>query len=247
MPDDKREDADQNFVRGEAAHTVMSLSQALLAPLDALLKAQVHSARSFLNFILQIGYPHRLATGAAEGGAGAGAAGPRGAGGGANPAEPDDGRPYRLDFSHDVPGGGRQTISIPTLALVPVAPLGVSGADFSFDFYVKEIARHRQIQASEEAQTDAESERSKGAAQPTDRFTRPWFLVDRPLSLQGTFAPGPQGGGDAASRIDEARFHIDVKVTTMPVPPALEKLLAGLTQVTTVEDERPPTRDQPRA
>jgi hypothetical protein len=246
MADDKRTVADQEFTRGEAAHTVLSLSQALLAPLDALLKAQVHSARSFLNFILQIGYPHRAATAAKESAGTAGSTAP-GSPGGANPTEPDDGRPYRLDFSHDVPGGGRQTISIPTLALVPVAPLGVSGADFSFDFYVQEVAKHPQIQASEAAQTDAESESSKGSTHPTDRFTRPWFLVDRPLSLQGTFAPGTQGDGENVARTDEARFHIEVKVTTMPVPPALEKLLAGLTQVTTVEDERPVRPEQPMA
>jgi hypothetical protein len=222
MANDKRQEADETFNRGEAAHTVMSLSQALLAPLDALLKAQVHSARSFLNFILQIGYPHQMATPAAGGAGGA--------------PEPDDGRPYRLDFSHDVPGVGLQTVSIPTLALVPIAPLGVSGADFSFDFYVKEIAKHRQIQKSEATLTNAESDQTQGAPQPTDRYTRPWFLVDRPLSLEGTFAPGPQDPGEGASRVDEARFHIEVKVTTMPVPPALEKLLAGLTQVTTVED-----------
>src|SRR5262245_40389962 len=136
MADDKRKRADGNFDRGEAAHTVMSLSQALLAPLDALIKSQVHAARSFLNFILQIGYPHQPATTAA-GGAGPGGSPQAGGGAGAGAPAPEDWLPYRLDFPHDLPGGGRQTISIPTLALVPVAPLGVSGADFSFEFYVQ--------------------------------------------------------------------------------------------------------------
>src|SRR5262245_24503897 len=220
----------------------MSLSQALLAPLDAILKAQVHRAGWFLNFALQIGYPHQPLPPPA-----AGAPGQPG------PADGDgdgDGRPYRVDFVHDVPGGGRQKISIPALALVPVTPLGVSQADFSFDFFVQEIARHRQIQASEAAQTDIEKAQSAGSvAGPVDRNTRPWFLVDTPLSLQGTFAPAPppaEGQDRAGSRVDEARFHIDVKVASMPVPPALEKLLAGLTQVTTVED-KPPKRDQPSA
>ena len=41
-----------------ASLSEISLSQAILAPLDALFKAQVHAARSFLNLLLQIGYPH---------------------------------------------------------------------------------------------------------------------------------------------------------------------------------------------
>jgi Protein of unknown function (DUF2589) len=36
----------------------LKLSQAILAPIDAILKSQVHAARSFLNLVLQIGYPH---------------------------------------------------------------------------------------------------------------------------------------------------------------------------------------------
>src|SRR4051812_22916894 len=74
-----------------AAETVLSLSQALLAPLDAILKAQLHASRSFLNFLLQIGYPHQppaLGPQGAEAGAaprlpaGSGAAGATGGTGG---------------------------------------------------------------------------------------------------------------------------------------------------------------------
>ena len=36
----------------------ISLSAAILAPLNAIFEAQVHAARAFLNFILQMGFRH---------------------------------------------------------------------------------------------------------------------------------------------------------------------------------------------
>jgi hypothetical protein len=49
---------DGTFRAGPAAKSIVSLSQVLLAPVDAIFKAQVHAARSFLNLVLQLGYPH---------------------------------------------------------------------------------------------------------------------------------------------------------------------------------------------
>jgi hypothetical protein len=252
VPDGKdpnRKEANREFTDGAAAHTVVSLSQALLAPLDAILKAQVHAARSFLNFVLQIGYPHQPVGGKLP------APGPGTPSGGATPSvagsgparRPEDGQAYTMDFFHDLPGGGRQKVSVPALALVPIAPLGVSGADFTFDFYIRELARHPQIQASEKQMTDLEKSQSPSAGEEVDRFTRPWFLVDTPVSVKGTFAPS-SATGDGGERVqtEEARVSIQVKVTTMPVPAALEKLLAGLTQVSNVEYTPPPPAPQPQ-
>lgn len=42
-----------------AADTNLTLSAALLAPLNAIFEAQVHAARAFLNFVLQMGFKHR--------------------------------------------------------------------------------------------------------------------------------------------------------------------------------------------
>lgn len=241
------------------------MSQALLAPLDAILKAQLHAARSFLNFLIQLGYPHQPVVdgdGAADAASASsptspapgGALAPAGASpaGGAPPAGAalqrraaaggggDDNVPYRMDFFHEM-GGKRQRISIPTLALVPVAPLGVSDAQFRFDFYVRQIARHPQIQMSESEGTQAESVASKdGPERKVDRFTRPWFLVDTPVSVQGTFAPSSTTRkDDTYERSDEARLHVEVKVAAMPMPAALEKLLASLGEVTVVEESPP--------
>lgn len=226
----KFEEANREFEKGPASQTVLSLSQALLAPLDAILKAQVHAARSFLNLLLQIGYPHRPATPAASGGSGEGTA-----------AAAEDGLPYQMDFYHEVPNAGRQKLSIPTLALVPLNPLGVTEAEFEFDFFVRRIARHDQIMAAEGNATTAEAAQTKDAPTgPLDRRTRPWYLVDTPLSLQGTFAPSaPDGTGADISRVDDARFHVQVKVGVLPLPAALEKLMVSLGQISAVQDLPP--------
>ena len=50
---------DGNFKEGDAASSPITLSQTILAPLDAVFQAQAHAARSFLNLVLQLGYPHR--------------------------------------------------------------------------------------------------------------------------------------------------------------------------------------------
>lgn len=45
-----------------AEDTKLSLSAALLTPLNSLFEAQIHSARSFVSFILQMGFPHQAST-----------------------------------------------------------------------------------------------------------------------------------------------------------------------------------------
>ena len=220
---------------------MLSLSQALLAPLDAILKAQVHAARSFLSFLLQLGYPHQP-TSPSAGGA---APGPGTASGGASshPAEPD-GIPYKMDFYHDVPNGGRQKLSIPTLALVPLNPLGVKEAQFEFDFYVRQIARHNQIMSAEKDALAQEAAATQAtSAGPMSRQKRPWFLVDTPVSIRGTFAPSPMpGAGSETSRVEEARFRVEVKVGVLPLPAALEKLMVSLGQVSGMQDMPTETR-----
>jgi len=225
--------ADENFEKGPASETVLSLSQALLAPLDAILKAQVHAARSFLSFLLQLGYPHQPMPSSAGGAA----PGPASTGTPGNSAEPD-GLPYKMDFYHDVPNGGRQKLSIPTLALVPLNPLGVKEARFEFDFYVRQIGRHNQIMSAEKQAIDAEEAATRKAPSgQMGRQKRPWYLVDTPVSIRGTFAPSPTpGSGSEASRVEEARFRVEVEVGALPLPAALEKLMVSLGQVSGMQD-----------
>lgn len=199
----------QKATFGVAAEAEFSLSQALLAPMDAVLKAQIHAARSFVSFLLQVGFPNRDF-----------------------PKDPKDPEafPYTMDFEYPLSGGKRQRVTIPTLALVPTTPLGVSSAKFKFDFFVKKIERHRQLKESA----------NKEAPQPVDRTKRDWFLVDEPISLRGTVAPmrpkeGSQAERSELSQEQQARIEIEVNVNSLPVPAALEKILASLGQASATE------------
>ena len=46
-------------VKKDNSEENITLSAALLAPLNAIFEAQVHAARAFLNFILQMGFRHK--------------------------------------------------------------------------------------------------------------------------------------------------------------------------------------------
>ncbi len=178
-------EADCTFDKGPASETVLSLSQALLAPLDAILKAQVHAARSFLSFLLQIGYPHRPAPAAQGAAPPAGGSAQPGASSATPAPEGDEGVPYQMDFYHDAPNLGRQKISIPTLALVPLNPLGVKEAEFQFDFYVRQISRHNQMMAADKAALEKEKVATEEASTgPMDRQTRPAWLRRAPAWLR---------------------------------------------------------------
>jgi hypothetical protein len=198
-----------------AAEQNISLSQAILAPLDAILKAQLHAARSFLSLLLQLGYPHQpLKEGEKEGVQGTD-----------EKKTWSDGTPYMLEFAHEVEEGGerrRQKIRVPALALVPVAPLAVQSAEFRFAMSVHEVAAHRQMRASA---GDAVKE-DEGDA---DEFKRPWFLVSEPVSVRGTIA-APTAPTDSTTQ--DARIEVEIKLAAIPIPAGLDRLLTGLTQVT---------------
>ncbi len=186
---------------GPAATQNISFAQALLAPLDAIFKAQIHAARSFLNLLLQIGYPHQPVD--AEGHATA----------------PDDGKPYSIAFNYETETNGnkqRHTVEIPALALVPVTPLTVDEATFKFAMRVNALAPHSQMQESESDSLKKET--------TYNRDKRPWFLVDNPVSVQGTFGPS---GPDTSQ---ETSIQVEVKLARVPTPAALEKLLTSLGQ-----------------
>lgn len=189
-----------------AAISSISLSQALLAPLDAIFKAQIHAARSFLNMLLQIGYPHR----------------PVGEDG--NPIQgTDDGRPYNQEFYYDAEVNGEKRtckLSIPALALVPIAPLAVESAIFKLEMQVESVCKHNQIQSSEwKAVAEEQGD--------FDTYTRPWFIVD-PISIKGNLAPSSTNEGKPTDK--RASIQIEVTVGKTAMPSGLDKLLTFLTQ-----------------
>jgi len=197
---------------GEASETVVSLSQVLLAPLDALFKAQVHAGRSFLNFLLQISYGHktRNAKGQPEAG-----------------AETSDGVDtiFSVDFVQEVPGADgngklRQKVSVPALALVPLRPLAIEQAEIAQAMTVTHVAEHRQLR---------KTERDK---QPDDSDP-PWYLVDDPISLRGHVAA--TGKSDS----NDPRVEVTVKVSSVAMPSGLDKLLTTLTQAAQAENMPP--------
>jgi hypothetical protein len=201
----------EEFEPGPASSTKVSLSQILLAPLDSIFKAQIHAARSFLNLLLQIGYPHIPVNKDGE-------------------QVPDKGTPYNLDFNYEVEANGKREtrkISIPALALVPVSPLAVESAAFKIEMKAELIERHEQLQESEKRRISSEEQAGYS------RQKRPWFLVSDPISIRGTLAP--QTPGNAQTQASQgSTIQMEVKVSRIPMPAGLDKLLTSLTQLTQV-------------
>ncbi len=208
-------DEEEVIKQESATLSEISLSQALLAPLDAIFKAQIHSARSFINFVLQLGYPHKPATEANQH-EGADEHNPQG--------------PFKLEFEHEITVDGerrRQKVTIPALAAVPINPLAVEHAEFDFAMRLKgRYHKHRQVQASRDER-----------APDVNRNKRPWFLVDQPVSLRGQIASTEQ-----VHRGDMAAINISVKVGPSKVPAGLNKFITSLNELLEVEDLPAPAK-----
>ena len=186
----------------------LSLEQALLAPLNSILKAQLHSARSFLNLLLQLGYPHT-----------------------------DDkldghreGEPFHMEFKHYGDDGSEQTLRVPALSLVPIAPLAVDSANFELEMAVKKVSSMQQMQKVRQEQEEESGEAEKGKAD-----VRPWFLVDKPVSIEGAIAPPSTVGGEARNE-SQSSIKIKINVKSIPMPSGLDKLLTTLTNMGEVKD-----------
>lgn len=200
------ENYEGEFKGGSAATQPVSLSQVLLAPLDAIFKAQIHAARSFLNLVLQIGYPHVPVKKDGE----------------RMPHE--DSRPYSQNFFYDANINGvieSRKISVPTLALIPISSLSIESANIKLAMNVSHVLKHKQMQESEAMKLDEEKEQSQ--EEYTQR-KRPWYLVSDPISIHGTLAPS------GLNKQSEAAIQIEIKVGKAPMPSGLDKLLTHLTQ-----------------
>lgn len=188
----------------------LSLEQALLAPLNSILKAQLHSARSFLNLLLQLGYPHA----------------------GSKDAENHrPGEPFHIKFKHYDESGNEQTLKVPALSLVPIAPLAVDSAEFEMEMAVRRITDMQQMQS--ERQTGSSTE---------NRDKRPWYLVEKPVSIQGTISPSETVNGQQRNEA-QSSLKINVKIKSIPMPSGLDKLLTTLTHMGEVEISTPPEED----
>lgn len=176
------------------------MAQAVLAPLDAIFKAQIHAARSYINMLWQMAYEH---VGLDENGH-------------MQDTSRDQKIPYSFPLSFetsDANGTHLTTVNIPTIAMVPVTPLGVEEATIKFSMTVTDIADHQQIQDSTKMPASGQTDWSK--------TKRPWYLVSNPVSLQGTIT---------TSDSSKSSVDINIRITKAPIPAALEKALTILTQ-----------------
>jgi len=224
----------------------LTLSQAILSPLDSIFQAQIHAARSFLNMLLQIGYPHVVVD----------TAGHPVKDKKVNP--PENFRPYEVDFNftqNDAEGNPQHyKASIPALALVPLNSLAVSEAEFNFGLKVTSIHSFQQMQDSEKKsileQLKKELEdkrRNEGirGVHITDNdvssdevsnamSNRKWNLVKDPKSLKGIISSKPSDKMKEGS--EEAIIDISIKLTKTPIPAALDNLLTSLTKAVVVKE-----------
>ncbi len=204
------------FEEGPAASSIISLSQLISGPLESLLKAQVHAARSFLNMILQLGYPHIEVD---ENGA------PK------KDVPADQQRLYMQEFMVDTKNLQGETktavLRLPALSLVPLAPLSIDQADFQIDFKVSHIYKHQQMQASNTDKTDKEKN--------FDEYHRPWYLINDPISIRGVLA-SKVSDEMKEDNSDESSIKITIKVSRQAMPAGIDKLLTSLTQLNNTVD-----------
>jgi hypothetical protein len=201
-PDDAKDIHEQ-----DTAGTRLTLEQALLAPLDSILKAQLHSARSFLNLLLQLGYPHK------------------------EKDDDSDGHPYSLDF-HFTQEGETQKLSVPALSLVPISPLAVDSANFQLEMSARRVVKQAQIRDSEKQKSDAEKDKGY------DRYQRPWFLVDKPVNIEGDIVAS--SGSESAKHSDtQSAIKININVKSVPLPAGLDKLLSSMSNMSQIQPVEP--------
>jgi len=180
-----------------------SFSAALLAPITSLFEAQVHSARSFLSFLLQMSFGHKPVPGYDDDGDGI-----------PNEEDTDNSTPastgqmWTQEFPFTDSQGNKQTISIPNIALLPIRPLAVEDASFEFDW---------EVRTSSEEYTVLKEE-------TVSKKKRPWFLIKEPKRLKGNFTQ--KGTHESGSR---TAISVKVNVGTSTMPYGLERLLTHFT------------------
>ena len=207
--------------KGKAEQTAISLSQAILSPLDAIFKAQLHGARSFLNMLLQLGYRGTETESQPESG-----------------VKKTSGSPFMVAFDAEIGqemGKKRYSLSVPALSLVPIQPIAIQSAEYELEMNVQAIYRHRQVQGI----------RVRKDANEDDK-PRPWYLVRQPVSIRGVLASpieAPPAEKDKEGRVQKtisrgSTIKVKVKVDKTPLPAGLSKMLTSLTEMTQLEEKK---------
>lgn len=211
----------------------ITLSAALLAPLNGIFEAQIHAARAFLNFILQMGFRHKYTEKEIE----------------ILKKDPEQNQSIIKDIENEkaaknrikileekkiaqgelskeeseelwalklnwddiyfqkfdfLDGNGKSSsIFIPNLALLPIKPLAVDNAKFKFNLSVT---------------SNSKEYRQMGTVEGLEN-KRPWYLIN-PKSVRGEFAKGES---------NEKTIQVEVSISATEMPYGLDKLLTSLT------------------
>jgi hypothetical protein len=182
----------------------------------------VHAARSFLNLLLQIGYPHveLEEKGTTKEGA----------------AENAEKGVYTQDFYFEDSEGKKTKVSIPALALVPITPLTIDNASFKLNFKVESTSSHSQMQESKTQKKDPSDKNEENEnVSKWNESNRPWYLVKEPVSFQGHVAPS-QGETSETSDSSSSVINIEINLVRQPLPAGLDKLLTALQQSSTIKN-----------
>ncbi|WP_428239557.1 DUF2589 domain-containing protein [Gynuella sp.] len=178
----------------------LTLSQAVLAPINSILQAQVHASRSFLNLIFQMGFGHKAIDDK---------------GNMADLSENTD-TMYRFDYvqeKYDAEGNLKKyKVSIPVLAALPLNPLVIEEAEVQFSMTLAN-EYHIQKQFSDSGQK-AKAIRKDEKYHETNR---PWYVVDNPVDLLGSIGEESANG---------AKIDIRLKVGKGDLPAELKKFIA---------------------
>lgn len=189
--------------------SALTLNQAILAPIEAVLQAQVHSARSFLNLILQMGFDHKPLDEK-----------------GKEQVEKDDSGIYRLSFVDtqiDSEGNNKKyRVSIPTISALPLNPLAIKETEIEFKM---------DLENSYEPQNQLSKSRSKeteGKEGEFDKTYRPWQLVEDPVQFKGTISPNNANSGTS-------QISVKIKMGETQVPDSLRKFISSVSDFSKAE------------
>lgn len=196
----------------------LTLSQAVLAPINSILQAQVHASRSFLNLVLQMGFGHKdiddngNATRTAD-------------------AKEND-TLYQLEFIQEKSVDGKlkkYKVSLPYLAALPLNALVIEEAEVQFSMTLdSKYKKQRQF-----SKAGKKAIPSDGANYNDEK--RPWHLVDNPVDLVGVI-------GDKSS--NGAKIDIRMKVGKGEVPAELSKFIAATSDFSVATDITPDEKEE---
>ncbi len=224
----------------------ITLSSALLAPLGSIFEAQIHSARSFLNFLLQMGFRHQYTeeekedleennpeeySTIIEGEEGRkeiqeilkkkrdleadNQTLPRSDVQRLKELNAKHGNLFSQIIEYYDDAGNEMMLNIPNLALLPVKPLSINEAEFSYEFEVSKTKEWTNRQGENWVKED-----KKGSS-------RPWYLIKEPKSLRGRI--GAKKVKSKEETESSSAISIRMKIGTTEMPYGLEKLMVHLT------------------